>query len=196
VPACYFRRSHMDRCASTSLSVFKEAAVKRLLNTGRPCVAICVCVIAGIAAMSCSSDPRDEARVIRITDSWYNPLSGSALGLRWDDVKRDDVCPVPDDAKEQALQKLAESSCVALSEKDLPTYGNVSGAVKSGLKPFLVRGLRFTHGAFHVSKSGDKIWVSYGILTHYSPPPAERAPLIVWLDFCPREVYVGLEAAE
>jgi hypothetical protein len=172
--------------------------VNERLKPCRRCAGICACLIAGIAAMSCSFDSRDDARVIRITDSWYNPLSGGALGLRWDDLKQDTVHPVPDDAQERAVQKLGESSCVALSEKDLPMYGNMSSSVEPGLKPFLVRGLRFrgTHGAFHVYKNGDKIWVSYGILTHRSPPPEERAPLIVWLDFHPHEVYVGLNAAE
>jgi hypothetical protein len=101
--------------------------------------------------------------------------------------------PVHQEVLRTAIDLLAQKSWVPLEEEQVEQM--TGGKIKGG-KAFLVRALcaNKATGAFSVWESNNVVVVMHSSLGS-GPGLMERQPLVIHLEKCPKDVFVGLSIA-
>jgi len=99
----------------------------------------------------------------------------------------------------EAERLLAKRPIIKLTKEKAQGLIGTSLVSPPGTRPYLVRAVAFTQSpsgvSFQVKRSGKRLWVYHGMLSHYDLPLIRRA-LVVELDEEPQDLYVTYSIAE
>jgi hypothetical protein len=145
------------------------------------CAVIAAC--SGIFLLTTDAEKKEP-------DPWLHPgLINDAESAR---VPDNDFREVSSESLPRAIELLKDMDFVELEDQDVQQYVPGWSRTKDQHKPYLVRALKLTrlHGVFVIRYREPYLSVQNDALG-WGPLGVQRAPLVIWLPFKPKAVFVG-----
>ena len=154
-----------------------------------------------IAAALCFIAPAAHAAEPQIAlpapDAWEsNPAKQPDL-RQCVPLTADHLVPVAPPERPAATSRLRDASIVPLAGAEAVALTGGHGIALTGVRAYLVRAVakNETSGAFEARLCGPTLWISHGSLGHVVPP-STRAPVVVFLDRAPIDLFVSWSMAQ
>lgn len=157
-------------------------------------------LVIGVLLIGCDSRAIDlSTSESRAAHEWMRPWSEDQLG--WgQEIERSRwryVIPSKEPLADSMLKSvssvpLTESQARELSGESPRSTGSITQA-----RPFLLRGICASGRCIvevHIKQTGD-VWIGGGVLSHRAVS-IKRAPVVVWLEHAPHNIYVTFAVAE
>jgi len=128
---------------------------------------------------------------VSYTDAWYSPLNENP-GIAWEEISRNDYFVPDSEISKLWIDRLNDQSFLALTQEDLKSMRVNESVFPKGKNPFLVRGLSYNvkFGEFSVYKRNGDIVIENSSLGKNDRPMVKQ-PIVVYLDFVPKKIYVN-----
>jgi hypothetical protein len=129
-------------------------------------------------------------------DDWLRRPTGNVYPNDGTAIPEVDVYEVTHSKIRSAMYELAESPIREIKEERARLYVDKQYNIRSGKKPFLLRGVYNGEGfgTFELRRIGDDLMVVHGSLGHGCAP--KKTVLVANLDYSPKSLFIVMNVAE